>query len=167
MYSYCKQPIIFPFSNPTHYAEAEPKDLINWTEGNAIVATGSPFEDVIYNGTTYPISQGNNVYAFPGIGLGVVVSGARAVTKSMFSVAAKTIEEMVTQEDLDKNMLLPPLSKLRETSKQIAYNVWKETDRLGINRNPFTSESMKHIEDKMWTPEYLSLIHISEPTRPY
>ncbi|MCI5073102.1 NAD-dependent malic enzyme [bacterium] len=154
MLSYTEHPIIFPFSNPNTNSEATPQDLIEWSDGKAIVATGSPFGKVEYKNKSYTISQGNNVYVFPGIGLGAIVSGTRTITEGMFTVAAKAIGEMMTQEDIDQGKLLPPLSKLRETSKNIAYRVWEEADRLGINRNPFNSKSRDVIEAKMWNPNY-------------
>ncbi|TMP84654.1 NAD-dependent malic enzyme, partial [Pseudoalteromonas ruthenica] len=93
MYSGCERPIIFPLSNPSRQVEAHPKDVIAWTQGNAIVATGSPFEPVEFEGNTYPIPQCNNSYIFPGIGLGVIAAKATRITDNMLMVSSKTLAE--------------------------------------------------------------------------
>ena len=93
MHAGCAQPLIFPLSNPSKQVEALPEDVINWTEGNAIVATGSPFAPVIYNGETFVIPQCNNSYIFPGIGLGVIAAKATRITDAMLMVSSEILAE--------------------------------------------------------------------------
>jgi len=105
MHAHCPRPIIFPLSNPTSRVEATPFDLIRWTDGNALVATGSPFEPVVYNGKTYPIAQCNNSYIFPGIGLGVLAVNARRVTDQIaFAVAKKAVEQHKAPKKSDERI---------------------------------------------------------------
>ncbi len=149
-----QRPAILPFSNPTSKSEAIPRDLINWTAGRAIVATGSPFATVSYEGRTIRIGQGNNVYIFPGVGLGVLVSQAKAVTDAMFTVAARILAESVTQEDLDSGSLYPRVSELRPISARIATAVVREARDAGIGRDIADADIAKAVADFMWTPEY-------------
>ena len=123
MYATCPQPIILPLSNPTSQVEALPEDVIRWTEGNAIVATGSPFAPVEYEGSQYPIAQCNNSYIFPGIGLGVIASGARRVTEEMFITSSEALADCSPLITGESQLLLPELHSIREVSRHIAFEV--------------------------------------------
>lgn len=148
------RPAIFPFSNPTSKSEARAEDIIEWSEGRAIVATGSPFDPVEYNGKTYLISQGNNVYIFPGVGLGAIISEAAEVTDEMFTAAARALAGLVSDDDIDSGLCFPPLTKLREVSAAIAAAVVREAIRSHVGR-PLPDDSIeKLIAWKMWEPSY-------------
>ncbi|MEF1219977.1 NAD-dependent malic enzyme, partial [Photobacterium damselae] len=126
MHAHCPRPIIFPLSNPTSRVEATPFDLIRWTDGNALVATGSPFEPVVYNGKTYPIAQCNNSYIFPGIGLGVLAVNARRVTDQMLQESSRALAECSPLAIHGHGALLPPLEEIQNVSRKIAFAVAKK-----------------------------------------
>ncbi|MEL6546689.1 MAG: malic enzyme-like NAD(P)-binding protein, partial [Myxococcota bacterium] len=149
-----ERPGIFPFSNPTANSEATAKDLIEWTKGRAIVASGSPFDPVEYGGKTFRISQGNNVYIFPGVGLGAIISEASEVTDQMFTEAARALAGMVTDADIAEGRLFPPLTRLREVSATIAAAVVREAQRSHVGRPIHDDEIEKLIAWKMWEPRY-------------
>ncbi len=135
MYSHCPQPIIFPLSNPSRQIEAHPKDVIEWTEGNAIVATGSPFDSVEYRGKTYEISQCNNSYIFPGIGLGVISCYASRISDEMLMVASTTSARTAPASNNPEDGILPPLTSLQEISMEIAFAVAKMAAAQDLCRN--------------------------------
>ncbi len=149
-----EKPVIMPFSNPNSKAEAKPEDIFAWTDGKAIVATGSPFPPVSYKGKTYKIGQSNNVYIFPGVGLGAIVAEATKVTESMFTVAAETVADMVTSKELEEGTLYPPLAQLREVSARIAVAVVKEAHHAGVGRHIHDEDIRKEVDKMMWFPEY-------------
>jgi malate dehydrogenase (oxaloacetate-decarboxylating) len=150
------RPIIFPLSNPTSKSEATPAELLEWTRGRALVATGSPFPPVNYQGRLVKIGQCNNAFIFPGVGLGVVASGAIRVTDAMFSAAARVLSEFSPALNEPDGPLFPPLEVVREVSYQVALEVGAEAARASL-----TSARMKHIEqavaNKMWAPHYVPL----------
>jgi malate dehydrogenase (oxaloacetate-decarboxylating) len=150
----CARPVIFPFSNPTASSEAKPVDLIRWTDGRAIVATGSPFDPVEHGGRTIRVGQGNNVYIFPGVGLGALAAGARRVTDSMFTVASEVLASMVEPADLDAGSLYPSLSKLREVSRRIGVAVAREAAARGVADPLDELEAAARVERWMWYPRY-------------
>ena len=154
MAEHVNRPAIFPFSNPTSKSEASPSDLIAWTNGLALVATGSPFPPVVHNGRTIRIGQGNNVYIFPGVGLGALVSNARRVTDEMFSVAAAAVAESVSADVLASGCLYPPLTQLREVSARIAAAVVKVARDSGVGRAIPDGEIEPAVRSAMWTPQY-------------
>lgn len=121
-----KKPVIFPLSNPTHLAECTAQQAYEWTNGTALFASGSPFKEVMVNGTRFVPGQGNNAYIFPGVGLGVVVGGLKHVTDAMFLAAARCLSEQVTPEDDAVGSLYPPLDKIRLVSAKIAAFVVEE-----------------------------------------
>lgn len=147
------RPIIMPFSNPTELAEATPKDLITWSKGRALVATGSPFDPVTYEGRTYTIGQGNNVFIFPGVGLGAILSNAKHIKPKMFYLAAKTLAESISVKDLKLEMLYPPIKDLRFITQQVAKAIIKDAKPELAD-----DEIQDMIEKFMWVPEYPELI---------
>ena len=154
LYSHCPNPIVLPLSNPTSLVEALPEDVIQWTNGQAIVATGSPFDPVEFNGQSYPIAQCNNSYIFPGIGLGVVSSGAQRVTEKMFMVASETLADCSPLVKGEGNELLPTLGNIRQVSKMIAFAVGMQAMQEGVAEKVNSPVFKKVIETNFWNPEY-------------
>lgn len=153
MAKYTERPIIFPLSNPTDKSEANFEDLIHWTEGKALIATGSPFAKVTYRGKIYHPSQCNNVYIYPGLGLGLVVSKSREVLDSMFITAAEVLSRHSKRTE---NSIFPGFSSLRKVSREIAIEVARIALHEGLSGekelNETTIESL--IDSKMWFPIY-------------
>jgi malate dehydrogenase (oxaloacetate-decarboxylating) len=152
-----ERPIIFPLSNPTSRAEAIPADLLAWTEGRALIATGSPFDDVLYGGRHRPIAQCNNSYIFPGLGLGVRAVEARRVTDAMFMAAARALADWSPARLDPAGALLPPLSESRRVSRSIALAVAARAVQDGL-AGPHRAEELDRLVDaKMWLPRYLPM----------
>jgi malate dehydrogenase (oxaloacetate-decarboxylating) len=154
MAAHVDRPIIFPLSNPTSLSEADPADLIEWTDGRALVATGSPFPDVVHDGKTYRIGQCNNVYIFPGVGLGVIASGASRVTDEMFVAAARALAEMSPALSEPAASLFPPVKDVRKASRSVALAVASEALGAGVTRALKDDDLVSRIDAKMWTPGY-------------
>ena len=154
MASHCERPIIFPLSNPTSRCEADPQDLITWTEGKAIMATGSPFAPVVYDGQEYPIAQCNNSYIFPAMGLGVLAVGANRVTDEMFMAAAIALKEFSPAIKNPQGELLPPLSDLRKLARHIAIAVATKAQEQGVAEKTSEQEIEQRVDAKMWHPIY-------------
>ncbi len=146
------RPVILPLSNPTALAEAVPSDLVRWTDGKALIATGSPFDSVIYSGTTYTIGQANNAMLFPGLALGTIVTRAHLISDGMFTAAARTIAEIVDASQLG-SPILPPVSNVREVSVHIAIAVAEQAARERLARVHPTNIEVA-IRDAMWEPRY-------------
>jgi malate dehydrogenase (oxaloacetate-decarboxylating) len=147
-----ERPLIFPISNPTRLMEAMPDDVIAWSDGKALVATGSPIAPVQYDGTTYTIGQANNVLVFPGIGLGTVVAGAQRVTKGMLDAAARAVARRA-DPTAPGAALLPNVKDLRAISAAVAEAVYHAAVNDGVATK--TPDSVvRAILDTMWTPEY-------------
>ena len=146
--------MIFPLSNPTARSEASPEDLIRWTDGRALVATGSPYAPVKYEGRTIPIAQCNNVFIFPAVGLGVVASGARRVTDGMMLAAARALGEHSPARTDPTGSLLPALRDVRAVARAIATAVGLEAQRAGVV--PETNPEALHdrVAAMQWVPEY-------------
>jgi malate dehydrogenase (oxaloacetate-decarboxylating) len=151
------RPILFPLSNPTSRAEAVPADLIGWTEGRAVVATGSPFPDVCHAGRTIPVSQCNNVYIFPGVGLGVIAAGARRVSDEMFLAAARALSACSPSRTDPHGRLLPPLEEIRVVSRQIALAVGAEAQHQGLAERLPPDEWERRVDTRRWEPRYRTL----------
>lgn len=154
MASQAPRPVIFPFSNPTSKSEATPADLIRWTDGRALVATGSPFDPVLHQGQAHRIGQGNNVFIFPGVGLGVMIAEAREVTEKMFTVAAQVLADSVAQDDLDAGALFPRVSRLRQISARIAVTVAQEARNAELGKALSDEQITAAVADAMWEPQY-------------
>jgi malate dehydrogenase (oxaloacetate-decarboxylating) len=148
------RPIIFPLSNPTSRSEAKPEELIQWTEGRALVASGSPFAAVEYNGRRIPIAQCNNIYIFPAIGLGVVASGALRITEQMMLTAARTLAaHSPALVDPDAS-LLPPLTELRSVAAEIAVSVGLEAQMAGLAPYMSAKQLRNRVLKSQWAPAY-------------
>ena len=154
MYSGCAQPIIFPLSNPSKQVEAQPIDIINWTEGKALVATGSPFAPVEYNGELFPIPQCNNSYIFPGIGLGVIAAKATRITDAMLSVSSEMLAESSPRANTGKGSLLPALTEIETLSKRIAFAVGKKAIEEGVALDISDDALWAAIDKNYWLPKY-------------
>ncbi|HTB94183.1 MAG TPA: NAD-dependent malic enzyme [Candidatus Sulfotelmatobacter sp.] len=154
MASKVERPIIFPLSNPTSKSEANAGDLIRWTEGRALVATGSPFAPVSYGGRTFPIAQCNNVFIFPAMGLGVVASGARRVTDAMMLAAARALAENSPALKDSSASLLPPLTDIRRVAAEIAVAVGLEAQRGGVAPTLPLDELRNRVRNTQWFPSY-------------
>ena len=155
MFRHCPQPIVMPLSNPTSRAEARPEDILRWTEGNAVIATGSPFEPVNYKGKIYPISQCNNVYIFPGVGLGVLVSHAKRVTDNMMMAASRTLASCSPLVRGGHGPLLPSINDIREVTQIIALNVALAAQHDGAAIE-IPLDTLRHdIAAGFWQPQYL------------
>ncbi len=155
MAKHVEQPAVFPFSNPTSKAEATPADILKWTDGRALVATGSPFEPVEINGNVRRIGQGNNVYIFPGVGLGALAAKASKITEPMFTVAANALGNYVSEATLATGSLFPPLPELRSISRKIAERVARQAMEDGVATEIDDGELKDRLDELMWSPEYL------------
>jgi malate dehydrogenase (oxaloacetate-decarboxylating) len=151
------RPIIFPLSNPTSRAEAVPADLIAWTAGRALVATGSPFHDVSHGGRRFSIAQCNNSYVFPGLGLGVVSIGARRVTDAMLMASARALADLSPARHDPAGPLLPPLAESRRVARAIALAVAAVARREDLARHAPAEDLELLIDAKMWQPRYLPM----------
>jgi malate dehydrogenase (oxaloacetate-decarboxylating) len=149
-----ERPIIFPLSNPTSKSEATPDDLIRWTDGGALVATGSPFAPVNYEGRKIPIAQCNNVYIFPAVGLGVVASTARRITGPMMLAAARTLAGNSPALKDASAPLLPPLTDLRRVAADIALAVGIAAQKDGVAAQMIEDELRARVMATQWTPDY-------------
>jgi malate dehydrogenase (oxaloacetate-decarboxylating) len=148
------QPIVLPLSNPTSRVEATPQDIINWSHGKAIVATGSPFPVALYNGQQFEVSQCNNSYIFPGIGLGVLAARATSISDNMLMAASQSLADASMQYKKSKGALLPALSEIKPISISIAYAVAQQAIEDGL-APPISEETMqRRLSENFWTPQY-------------
>ena len=158
MARHTERPLVFPMSNPTSKSEATPADVLRWTDGRALVATGSPFDPVTLLGRTHLIGQGNNSFIFPGMGLGLMVSEAREVRDGLFAAAARRLAEEVHPEDLEAGSLFPPTGQIRRVTKAVAEAVVKAAQEEGVaNRVIAEADIPRAVADAMWDPVYLPM----------
>ncbi len=158
-----ERPVILPLSNPTSRSECTPEDALRWTEGRAIVATGSPFAPVEFAGRTYRIGQCNNSFIFPGLGLGASLARARHVSDGMFLAAAQALAGTVTQDDLAQSAVYPHLRRIRECSCIVACAVIRRAVTDGLADPEVLVTLEETVRRSMWTPEYLPIRY--EPAR--
>ena len=158
------RPVIMPLSNPTSATEATPADILDWTDGTALVATGSPFAAVERDGRRYVIGQANNVFIFPGLGLGAIVAEAKTITDRMFLLAARTLADSVTPGRSATGALYPPVADLRTVSRAIALAVAREAMEQGLAAIPTSSdlELETMVDAAMWWPAYVPY-ELAEP----
>jgi len=154
MASHVDRPAIFPLSNPTSQSDAVPADLFAWTEGRALVATGSPFEPVEVGGRRIRVGQANNVYVFPGVGLGCMVAGVRVVSDGLFRAAAEALAEASTPEALAAGALFPPAAELRAVAGRVAAAVVREARETNLGARIPDDEVEARVEAARWAPAY-------------
>jgi len=154
MASHVERPMILPLSNPTSQSEAVPADLLEWTEGRALVAAGSPFEAVTYGGRTIRVGQCNNAFIFPGMGLGALVSESQEVNDRMFRAAAECLAAQVSDEDLAAGTLYPRVRDLRRVSTRIAEAVAREARDSGVGRPLADDAIARALKEAQWEPVY-------------
>jgi malate dehydrogenase (oxaloacetate-decarboxylating)(NADP+) len=155
MAEFNEKPLILALSNPTSQSECTAEQAYTWTQGRAIFASGSPFDPVEYNGKVHIPGQSNNAYIFPGLGLGLVISGAIRVQDAMFLAASEALAGQVTKENFDKGMIYPTFTNIRKISAHIAANVAAKAYELGLaTRLPRPENLLKYAESCMYTPNY-------------
>jgi malic enzyme len=164
MASVNERPIILPLSNPTSKSECSAEEAIRWSDGRALVATGSPFDPVDYQGRRFRIGQGNNAFIFPGVGLGLWVGQVRRVTDGMFLEAAKALANEVTPADLEQGLIYPEPSRIRLCSHTVACAVVRRAVAEGYAETTFTSDIETAVFQSMWVPRYLPMRY--EPEKP-
>ncbi|MEZ4704128.1 MAG: oxaloacetate-decarboxylating malate dehydrogenase [Bdellovibrionota bacterium] len=143
--TYCENPTIFPFSNPTSLSEAHPKDLIEWSKGKVLTATGSPFDPVMFEGKQFTIGQGNNVFVFPGIGLGAMINRCKLIDQEIFELSAQALADCVSQDQLNHGCLFPSIDQLKTVTHSIVKAIGQHT------KNPHIEAQLKAWN---WYPEY-------------
>jgi malic enzyme len=158
MAKHVDRPLIMPLSNPNSKAECSPSEAIQWTNGKAIVATGSPFPDVEHDGKRHVIGQGNNVFIFPGVGLGVILSEVGSVPEEMFFIAAKALADCVSEERLSLGAVYPDQSELRDASAKIAAGVVRYASKSNLGLHVPDDQVDKLVADSMWYPDYIPVV---------
>ncbi|MDP2562484.1 NAD-dependent malic enzyme [Psychrobium sp. 1_MG-2023] len=161
MHQGCERPIIFPLSNPSKQVEATPQQVIEWTKGQAIVATGSPFEPVIYQEQSFVIPQCNNSYIFPGLGLGVLACGAKRISDEMLMASSLCLASVSPLANDGQGSLLPPLTEIANISKQMAFDVAKVAIEQGHALQISDEQLLKKIEKNFWNPQYRDYRRVS------
>jgi malate dehydrogenase (oxaloacetate-decarboxylating) len=149
-----ERPLVFPLSNPTSKSECTPEDALRWSDGRAMVATGSPFAPVDYRGRRYRIGQGNNAFIFPGVGLGLWVGRVRRVTDAMFLAAAQAMANQVTAADLDAGAVYPDLRRIRDCSHAVACAVIRHAVAEGHADAAILTNLERVVRAAMWVPRY-------------
>jgi len=162
MMKFSKQPIIFALSNPTTKSECTAQQAYKWTKGKAIFASGSPFDPVRMRGKIYVPGQGNNMFIFPGVGLGASLCQAKKVTDAMFYMAAKTLADMVTEEELSLRTVYPDLRKIRKISLTIATAVCEMAFDEGLARVERPKNVKAWVKENMFVPVYPRYVAASE-----
>lgn len=157
-----KAPLVMPLSNPTSKAECSPADVIEWTQGRALVATGSPFAPLDYQGQRHVFGQANNLFIFPGVGLGVILSELREVTADVFSLASETLANCVTKERLEAGAIYPEIDELREVTAQIAVAIVRYASEKNLGRRIDPDQINAFVHDNMWYPDYVPVVAVAE-----
>jgi malic enzyme len=151
------RPIIFPLSNPTSKSECTAAEAIEWSDGRAIVASGSPFAPVTYKGKKHRIGQGNNAFIFPGVGLGISAAGISRVTDAMFLEAARALAEKVSDQDLEESAVFPELKRIRECSLAVACATVRQAVKEGYADEEILEGLEDNLRQAMWEPKYLPI----------
>jgi malate dehydrogenase (oxaloacetate-decarboxylating) len=155
------RPVIFPMSNPTSSSEAVPADVFAWTDGRAIVATGSPFDPVEHGGKRHPIGQGNNAFCFPGIGFGAILARAREITDGMVLEAAYALADYTAERHVDRGLIYPPVDELQEVSIRVAARVLGRAVADGV-ANGLPEEARRdpvaYVRSRFWKPRYYPVV---------
>lgn len=161
-----ERPIVFALSNPTSICEANPADVIRWTDGKAMVATGSPFPDAEHGGKSIAIGQGNNAFIFPGLGFGAILTDAKEITDGMVLEAAYALADYVAEHHAGSDALYPPVDELRAVSLEVAARVILQAQKEGVNQRPsLTLEGARQIvKQKAWKAEYLPIVKAERRT---
>jgi malate dehydrogenase (oxaloacetate-decarboxylating) len=160
MAAMAERPVIFPLSNPTSACEALPEELIEWTNGKAIVATGSPFPAVQWKGKTYPVGQGNNAFIFPGLGFGAILSEAREVTDGMVLAASDALADYTREKHLSHGNVYPPMDELGEVSIHVATRVVEQAfdDGVAQAKKVTRQGAGDYVRHKFWRPRYMPIV---------
>jgi malate dehydrogenase (oxaloacetate-decarboxylating) len=155
------RPVVFPLSNPSSISEALPEDIFEWTEGRAIVATGSPFEDVSFGGKAHPIGQGNNAFIFPGLGFAAILSEASQITDAMVLEASYALADYTAARHLDSGWVYPPIRELQEVSIRVASRVMERAIQDGVSQKAClrNTDCDSYIRKLFWRPRYLPIVY--------
>lgn len=155
-----ERPIIFPLSNPTSSCEALPEEIIEWTDGRAIVATGSPFAPVPYKGKTHVVGQGNNAFIFPGLGFGAILSEAREITDGMVLAAALALADYTVEKHLGNGDIYPPVDELNEVSIRVATRVIEQAfdDGVAQSKKLTRAQADEYVRARFWKPRYMPIV---------
>ncbi|MGI9301217.1 MAG: NAD-dependent malic enzyme [Gammaproteobacteria bacterium] len=161
MCQHTTRPVVFPLSNPTSYTEALPEDIFNWSDGHAIVATGSPFPNVTYGGRDHPIGQGNNSFIFPGLGFGAILAKCTRITDKMVLASAYALADYTAATHLEKELVYPPVAELQEVSIRVAARVIECALEEGVaeNRKLADLDLDAYLRSHFWRPRYLPFVH--------
>jgi len=154
MYKYHPRPIIFPMSNPTDHCECTAENCYTWTEGNAIFASGSPYDPVTLNGQTYYPSQANNMFIFPGVGLAVTAILSKRLSYGMLNKAAFALSESLTKEEISMCKVYPDINRIREVSLEVATSVAQYAYNIGLAGIHKPRSLRSFLQENMWEPEY-------------
>jgi malate dehydrogenase (oxaloacetate-decarboxylating) len=161
MHQGCEYPIIFPLSNPSKQVEATPQQLIEWTDGKALIATGSPFAPVEYKGKVFVTPQCNNSYIFPGLGLGIIACGAKRVTDEMLMATSLCLANASPLANNGEGSLLPPLTEIAQLSKEMAFDVAKIAMAQGHALQITDQQLRDKISKNFWKPQYRDYRRVS------
>jgi malate dehydrogenase (oxaloacetate-decarboxylating) len=152
------QPVILPMSNPTAICEGDPQHILDWSDGKALVATGSPFAPVEVEGGLRRIGQANNVFVFPGIGLGAIVSGASEITGTMIAASSRALAETLSDDEMRHQCLMPEVSRLWEICGYVALAVAQQAVDDGVSTNKDVGSLQAQIEEYRWKPVYPEIV---------